>query len=137
MSVAVLDAVQVLNQQIAPARIVLQQRTDLVARFRVDLAPFGVERTRARFACVCAVADARSFMLPIYFRARTQKLDTNQVPAAHRRKAVGRSEFPRGCREPSGIDTGEAGTTMSLQEAFPELPPLVGKTREARAAKAQ
>lgn len=36
-----------------------------------------------------------------------------------------------------GIDTGDAGTTMSLQEAFPELPLPVGKTREARAAKAQ
>jgi len=36
-----------------------------------------------------------------------------------------------------GIDTGEAGTTMSVEEAFPDLPLPVGKTREARAAKAQ
>jgi molybdate-binding protein len=36
-----------------------------------------------------------------------------------------------------GIDTGEAGTTMSVEEGFPDLPSLVGKTREGRAAKAQ
>ncbi|HZF19731.1 MAG TPA: hypothetical protein VE008_08500 [Burkholderiales bacterium] len=56
-------------------------------------------------------------------------------PTAGKRWAV--PNFRAAAASLPGIDTGEAGTTMSLQEAFPELPPLVGKTREARAAKAQ
>jgi hypothetical protein len=37
ISVAVLDEMQVLDQQVAPARLVAEQRADLVERCRVNL----------------------------------------------------------------------------------------------------
>ena len=39
MAVAVLDQMQVLDEQVAPALALAQQRADLVERARVDLAP--------------------------------------------------------------------------------------------------
>ena len=41
MAVLVLDQVQVLDQQIAPARAVAEQRADLVERLRIDLPALG------------------------------------------------------------------------------------------------
>ena len=41
MPVAVLDQVQMLDQQIAPALAIAQQRAHLVERLRIDLAAFG------------------------------------------------------------------------------------------------
>ena len=40
MAVFILDQMQMLDQQIAPARAVAEQRDDLVERLRVDLAAF-------------------------------------------------------------------------------------------------
>src|SRR5690242_3789181 len=55
--------------------------------------PLGVARTRPRFPCGWVVTELRSFMRSFYFRAHAQKLDTNQVPAAHRREAAGGGTF--------------------------------------------
>ena len=41
MAVAVLDQVQMLDQEIAPARAVAEQRAHLGERLRLDLAAFG------------------------------------------------------------------------------------------------
>ena len=53
MAVAVLDQVQVLDQQVAPALALTQQRAHLVERARVDLAPL---RRPARAAPAGAVS---------------------------------------------------------------------------------
>ncbi len=53
------------------------------------------------------------------------------------REVLGAPNFRAAAASLPGIDIGEAGTTMSLEEAFPGLPSLPGKTREARVAKAQ
>src|SRR6266498_3051559 len=44
MAVAVLDQMQMLDQEIAPAWTLLQQRAHFLERARIDLAPFGSSR---------------------------------------------------------------------------------------------
>src|SRR6266536_3570989 len=43
-AVAVLDQMQTFDQEIAPARTLLQQRAHFLERARIDLAPFGSSR---------------------------------------------------------------------------------------------
>ncbi len=47
MAVMVLDQMQMLDQQVAPARAVGEQRAHFVERLRVDLAAFGRARRPA------------------------------------------------------------------------------------------
>ena len=50
MAVAVLDQVQMLDQQVAPARAIAEQRAHLVERLRIDLAALGRARRLAAAA---------------------------------------------------------------------------------------
>ena len=68
MAVAVLDEMQVLDQQIAPARPVAEQRTHLVERRRIDLAAF----RRLRRAALASGSIARGGRL--YWRIHLKTL---------------------------------------------------------------
>ena len=57
MAVFVLDQMQMLDQQIAPARLVAEQRADFVERLRIDLAAF---RRAARLLRRAAARRCRS-----------------------------------------------------------------------------
>ena len=59
VAVAVLDQMQMLDQQIAPARRVAEQRAHLVERRRIDLAALG----RAARPALAAAAAARRRIL--------------------------------------------------------------------------
>src|SRR5215467_7252406 len=53
-------------------------------------------------------------------------------PVARIREVLGGVRFRAAAAGLAGIDTADAGTTLSVEEAFPDMPALAGKTREAR-----
>ena len=75
MAVVVLDQMQMLDQQIAPARPVDQQRLHFFKRLRIDLAAFGRPRRPAAAGRGCAFTSCsmqRSFCSPDTRRNRSE-----------------------------------------------------------------
>ena len=86
MAVAVLDQMQVLDQQIAPARLVAEQRAHLVERRRIDLAALrrlrrgGLLPARAAVVGLGCARPLKSFVL--LFRQSLNWLLKNNPPIA-------------------------------------------------------
>ena len=63
MAVMVLDQMQMLDQQIAPARPVGEQRAHFVERLRIDLATLGRARRTAAAACAVGPRNGGGFWM--------------------------------------------------------------------------
>ena len=76
IAVLVLDQMQMLDQQIAPALALAEQRTDLVERLWLDLRPLGVCRGRLRRPAPGACSSVLASMIEILLKpAMTAAID--------------------------------------------------------------
>ncbi len=79
MAVAVLDQVQVLDQQVAPALALAEQRAHLVERLRVDLAAFGRASRLAAASGVGAVSCGSRRHLNVHCLLRCAGLNPSKI----------------------------------------------------------
>src|SRR5258708_3879274 len=81
MAVLVLDQMQVLDQQIAPARTIGQQRLHFGERLRIDLPALGSAARLAAWLCAVA-ADARR-ILDIHCWLRGPRIERSKASEQH------------------------------------------------------